>query len=195
MRHSKPLFSFFNGPTPASFSFIFGLFKQTIQFLQQINVKKCLNDHLVYGAEIWTHDLQNMSHHPLPLDQGSRPASFSLLSSFQQLTVNKCSTQKLILAGFKPGSFGTRSDCSANCATTTARNQILFAQALWRRFFWFRYSCLFFRFFGDVVCTLCIRALGLNLIIAFLNRKIGNTSRMAKTNFSEHTSRKNMCWY
>ena len=31
-----------NGPTPGSFSFIFGHFKQTsIQFLQQINVKKC----------------------------------------------------------------------------------------------------------------------------------------------------------
>ena len=30
-----------NGPTPGSFSFIFGLFKQTIQFLLQINVKKC----------------------------------------------------------------------------------------------------------------------------------------------------------
>ena len=29
---------FLNGPTPASFSFIFGLFKQTLQFLQQINV-------------------------------------------------------------------------------------------------------------------------------------------------------------
>ena len=27
---------FLNGPTPASISFIFGLFKQTIQFLQQI---------------------------------------------------------------------------------------------------------------------------------------------------------------
>ena len=31
---------FLNGPAPASFSFIFGLFKQTIQFLQQIYVKK-----------------------------------------------------------------------------------------------------------------------------------------------------------
>ena len=29
------------GPTPASFLFSFSLFKQTIQFLQQINVKKC----------------------------------------------------------------------------------------------------------------------------------------------------------
>ena len=35
----RPLF-FKNGPTPASFSFIFGLFTQTsLQFLQQINVK------------------------------------------------------------------------------------------------------------------------------------------------------------
>ena len=31
---------FLNGPCPASFSFILGLFKQTIQFSQQINVKK-----------------------------------------------------------------------------------------------------------------------------------------------------------
>ena len=47
------------GPTPASFSFIFGLFKQTIQFLQQINVKK-RHVHPVYGAGIQTHDLQNV---------------------------------------------------------------------------------------------------------------------------------------
>ena len=46
------------GPTPASFSFIFGLFKQTIQFLQQINVKKC-HVHPVYGAGIRTHDLSS----------------------------------------------------------------------------------------------------------------------------------------
>ena len=36
----QPLFEK-NGPTQASFSFIFVLFKQTIQFLQKINVKKC----------------------------------------------------------------------------------------------------------------------------------------------------------
>ena len=30
-----------NGPTTASFSLIFGLFKQTLQLLQQIYVKKC----------------------------------------------------------------------------------------------------------------------------------------------------------
>ena len=56
------LFFFFyllwkNGPTPASFSFIFGLFKQTLQFLQQIYVK---NVHPVYSAGIWTHDLWNV---------------------------------------------------------------------------------------------------------------------------------------
>ena len=46
---------FLNGPTPASFSFIFGLFKQTLlQFLQQINVK---NVHPVSGAGIRTHNL------------------------------------------------------------------------------------------------------------------------------------------
>ena len=52
---------FLNGPTLASFSFIFGLFKQTsLQFLQQINVKKC-HFHPVYGAGIQTHDLWNVS--------------------------------------------------------------------------------------------------------------------------------------
>ena len=32
-----------NGQTPALFSFIFSLFKQTIQFLQQINVKNVMS--------------------------------------------------------------------------------------------------------------------------------------------------------
>ena len=44
---------FKNGPTPASFLFIFGVFKQTIHFLQQITVNG-----------IRTHDLSNMSRHP-----------------------------------------------------------------------------------------------------------------------------------
>ena len=43
------------------FLYIFGLFKQTIQFLQQINVK---NVHPVYSAGIRTHDLSNMSRPP-----------------------------------------------------------------------------------------------------------------------------------
>ena len=53
---------FLNGPTPASFEFIFGLFKQiSLQFLQQIYVK---NVHPVYGAGIRTHNLQNVSLFP-----------------------------------------------------------------------------------------------------------------------------------
>ena len=50
-------------PNPGHFLFIFGLFKQTIQFLQQINVKKCSNIHLVYSAGIQTPNLLNMSRH------------------------------------------------------------------------------------------------------------------------------------
>ena len=38
---------YINGPTPAFF-----VFKQTIQFLQRINVKKCPSVHPVYGARI-----------------------------------------------------------------------------------------------------------------------------------------------
>ena len=42
--------TFLNGPNPASFLFIFGLFKQTLlQFLQHLNVK---NVHPVSGAGI-----------------------------------------------------------------------------------------------------------------------------------------------
>ena len=39
------------GQPPPLFRFIFGLFKQTLQFLQQINVKKC-RVHLVYSVRI-----------------------------------------------------------------------------------------------------------------------------------------------
>ena len=45
-------------------SITFGLFKQTsLQFLQQINVKKC-HVHPVFCAWIRTHDLSNMSRLP-----------------------------------------------------------------------------------------------------------------------------------
>ena len=46
---SKLVICFLNGPTTDSFSFIFGLFKQTVQFLQQIYVKKC-------PSSIWCRD-------------------------------------------------------------------------------------------------------------------------------------------
>ena len=51
MGQPRPLFRFF------------GLFKQTIQFLQQINVKKC-HVQPVYNTGIQTHDLLNMSSLP-----------------------------------------------------------------------------------------------------------------------------------
>ena len=50
-----------NVPTTASFLFIFDLFKQTLQFLQQIYVKTYPP---VYGAGMQTHDLSNMSRLP-----------------------------------------------------------------------------------------------------------------------------------
>ena len=55
----KPFFKI--GPTPASFLFIFGLFKQTIQFLQQINVKKCPSS------------IRRWDSNPRPLERESTP--------------------------------------------------------------------------------------------------------------------------
>ena len=50
------------GQTPASFPFIFGLFKQTsIQFLQEINMKKCT-------SSIWRRD-----SNPRPYKHESSP--------------------------------------------------------------------------------------------------------------------------
>ena len=52
---------YFNGPSPASFSFIFGFFSNKLQLLQTING---IDIHPVYGAGIRTHDLLNMSRLP-----------------------------------------------------------------------------------------------------------------------------------
>ena len=54
---------------PGLFLFIFRLFQTIFTILQQIYVK---NVHPIYGAGIRTHDLQNMSLLPQPLDQSSR---------------------------------------------------------------------------------------------------------------------------
>ena len=60
-------------PSPATFSFIFGLFKQTnITILQQINIK---NVHLVAGAEIQTDDFHNVS--PPITTRPGRPTFFN----------------------------------------------------------------------------------------------------------------------
>ena len=42
-----------------------------------------------------------------------------LFSSFHQLTADKCSLQKLLMVGFKPGSSGVRNDHSATSVTAT----------------------------------------------------------------------------
>ena len=56
------LISFLNGPSPASFSFLFGLLQTNINtILQQITVK---NVHPVLSAGILSHDLQIVSHLP-----------------------------------------------------------------------------------------------------------------------------------
>ena len=50
-----------NWQTPASFSFIFSLFKQTMKFLQQINVKKCPSS------------IQHLDLNPWPLERETSP--------------------------------------------------------------------------------------------------------------------------
>ena len=52
---------FFNEPTPASFSFIFGLFKQTIQLFTTNQCEKC-------PTSIWRQD-----SNPRPLEHESSP--------------------------------------------------------------------------------------------------------------------------
>ena len=51
------------------------LFKQTIQFFTTNQCENMPNVHTVYGAEIQTHDISNMSRLTKPLDQGSRPVT------------------------------------------------------------------------------------------------------------------------
>ena len=65
---------------PGLFFIYFCLFKQALQFLQQIYEK---NVHPVYGAGIQTHNLQDMSLLPSPLEQGSCPVTitFCIVSS------------------------------------------------------------------------------------------------------------------
>ena len=58
--------SFLNGPTPASFPFIVGLFKQSIQFVQQINLKKCPSSIWRRNSNPWPfeHELSPITTRP-----------------------------------------------------------------------------------------------------------------------------------
>ena len=62
----------------ASFSFIFGLYKQTIQILQQLDVKKCH----VYPVSIWLKDSnpQPLKHEASPIT--TRPGLSSFIFSY-----------------------------------------------------------------------------------------------------------------
>ena len=67
-----PLISLFlNGRSPDSFRFIFGLFKQTIQFLQQIKGKKCPSI-----IQHWDLNPQSLEHKSSPVT--ARPGLFSV---------------------------------------------------------------------------------------------------------------------
>ena len=61
---------------PASFWFIFVFSNKHYIFYNKYMWK---NVHPVYSTGIRTHDLQDMSLHPKPLDQGSRPNMFVYL--------------------------------------------------------------------------------------------------------------------
>ena len=63
--HSTVQSSLKNGPTPATFLCIFGLFKTNNTIFTTNQCEKC---HV--GAGIRTHNLSNMSRLPKPLDQG-----------------------------------------------------------------------------------------------------------------------------
>ena len=78
LRDPKNFMTFLkNGPTPASFSFIFRLFKQTsIQIIQQINVK---NVYPVYGTGIQTHGLMQHESSPITTRPGLPAENFITL--------------------------------------------------------------------------------------------------------------------
>ena len=68
---------FKNGPSSASFSFIFDSSNKHYNICE-----KCY-DHPVNGAGIWTHNLRNASLLPLPLDHGSRPLPQPFILTYQ----------------------------------------------------------------------------------------------------------------
>ena len=69
MAHSYSPCFFLKWANPGLFFVYFRLFKQTIQFLQQINVKKCPSSIRRRDSNSQPSD---MSLLPQPLDQGSR---------------------------------------------------------------------------------------------------------------------------
>ena len=68
--------NFFKWANPGLFFVYFWSFqtKNSIFITNQL----LKNVYPVYNAGIWTHDLSNMSRHPLPLDQGTKMHSYGV---------------------------------------------------------------------------------------------------------------------
>ena len=61
-RDNSHFFFIKDGPFPASFLIYFHLFKQTLQFLQQINEKKCPS-----SIQSWDSNQQSLEHESPPI--------------------------------------------------------------------------------------------------------------------------------
>ena len=73
---------------PGLFFYYFWSFQTNNTIFTTKQCEKCPNINLVYGAEIRTHDLLNVNHHPLPLDHGCRPKQNFVI----QIVQTKCQT-------------------------------------------------------------------------------------------------------
>ena len=74
--------SFLNGPFTTSFSFIFVISSKHNHFYNKCMLR---NVHPVHSAVNQTHDLQNTSLLPQPVDQGSRPRKSCLVNAKRML--------------------------------------------------------------------------------------------------------------
>ena len=117
--HWRPLLKQFilNGPTPASFLFIFGLFKQTTQFLQQINVTKI-------PSSIWHRD-----SNPRPFEHESSPTTTRPgLPPLKQFLLSPSSPPNILSRGVKMlNSFFSGQNMSSHCQWETLKGWLLCA--------------------------------------------------------------------
>ena len=86
-------------PQSVTLSVYFRLFKQTLQFLQKINLKKCPCIIRCWDS-IRTHDLWKMSLHPLPVYQGSRPIIIIIVTFSDQFSGTGIHLWKMIISTY-----------------------------------------------------------------------------------------------
>ena len=111
--------------TILGFLFIFLSFQTKKQLLKEIDVK---NIH----AGIWTHDLLYTSHHPQPLDQGSRPFLTSKLCPSEHLPV--LVSERIWI---KSGAFTLSSCCCCCCCCMLIKKSIIMKKTLLTLSDWF----------------------------------------------------------